>query len=159
MSITINMSRTKRDARRIQKSLERLGRESRQRKVIARALGPATVPMNKDAKQRAPRDSGQYAKSIGRVTRQYRGSGSVIVVIGPRTGFAVTRADGSRHDPVKIGHLLEFGHGGPRPAPAKPHMRPAFDAHSESAQRIFRREFARQFDIEARRLAAKGERI
>jgi HK97 gp10 family phage protein len=29
---------------------------------------------------------------------------------------------------VPHAHLIEFGHGGPRPAPAHPYLRPAFDA-------------------------------
>mgnify|MGYP007112117419 CR=1 FL=1 len=33
--------------------------------------------------------------------------------------------DGRKHDPKKIAHLVEMGHGGPHAAEAKPFLRPA----------------------------------
>ena len=50
---------------------------------------------------------------------QRRQSRGVLTRFGPGTPVY--------QDPSKIGHLLEFGHGGPHPAPAHPHLRPAFD--------------------------------
>lgn len=58
----------------------------------------------------------------------------------PKTGFVkvgltrgavtVTLPNGqkARHRPSAIGHLVEFGHGGPRPARAYPFMIPAAEA-------------------------------
>jgi HK97 gp10 family phage protein len=62
-------------------------------------------------------------------------------VIGPRRKFKQqvgTYTRGPRagqpkyEDPANIAHLVEFGHGGPHPAPAHPFMRPAW--HSSKAK-------------------------
>lgn len=41
--------------------------------------------------------------------------------------------DGKLHIPGMIAHLVEFGHGGPAPAPAHPFMRPALDNKKKQA--------------------------
>jgi HK97 gp10 family phage protein len=40
-----------------------------------------------------------------------------------------------RHVPGNVAHLVEFGHGGPHPAPAHPFMRPALDESKSGALR------------------------
>ena len=155
--IQISSRELHRQTRKIQRSLRRLGKESRQRTVIRRSLGPATTPMNKQAKANAPVGrTGQYKKSIGKKERVYPGSGSVIVVIGPRDGFRIADSPyGGAHNPSVIGHLLEFGHGGPRPAPARPHLRPAFESTRSTAQRIFNTKFWVNFRKELARVRSK----
>ena len=34
-------------------------------------------------------------------------------------------------------HLVEYGHGGPRPAPPHPYLRPALDKNIDDARRLF----------------------
>ena len=43
-------------------------------------------------------------------------------------------------------HLVEFGHGGPAPAPPHPFVRPAFDAQADNAFRIIREELGKAID-------------
>ena len=81
--------------------------------------------------------TGQMRRSIGAVVRTGRRGGSVYGVIGPRHGFRIpvgvrkrgkNKGDVVYHDPAKVGHLVEKGHGGKSPAPPHPFMRPAIDA-------------------------------
>ena len=44
-----------------------------------------------------------------------------------RNGSALTSKGAFSHRPTKVGHLVEFGHGGPHPAPAHPFLVPAAD--------------------------------
>jgi HK97 gp10 family phage protein len=41
--------------------------------------------------------------------------------------------NGKRHVPGNVAHLVEFGHGGPHPAPPHPFMRPALDEKKSEA--------------------------
>ena len=43
-------------------------------------------------------------------------------------------------------HLVEFGHGGPAPAPPHPFIRPAFDRQADNAFRIIREELGKAID-------------
>lgn len=69
--------------------------------------------------------TGQLKKSLGAVVDPKTGSARV----GIRLGFnilAVGRTrSGFSHRPTKIGHLVEFGHGGKHKAEATPFMVPA----------------------------------
>lgn len=47
-------------------------------------------------------------------------------------------------------HLIEFGHGGPRPAPPKPYMRPAIDASAIRIQNIMKSGFAKIIERNAK---------
>jgi HK97 gp10 family phage protein len=58
---------------------------------------------------------------IGRADRHRRGGYSVTV--------GIHRSDGG----AAYGNPVEFGHGGPRPAPPHPFVRPAFDARVDEA--------------------------
>lgn len=42
------------------------------------------------------------------------------------------------HRPALIAHLVEFGHGGPKPAPAYPFMRPAWESSREACMEAIR---------------------
>jgi hypothetical protein len=50
------------------------------------------------------------------------------VAIPGRGGSALTKNGARLHVPTKIGHLIEFGHGGPHPAGAHPFAKPAVRA-------------------------------
>lgn len=107
------------------------------RKVQRRVLRPAVtkgsrvissaakkqIPTRTQSRKAGTIRTGQLRKSIGQKVKTY--GNTVVGVIGPRSGFAI-EADGRIHDPVKIAHLVEYGHGGPASAPAHPFMRPAF---------------------------------
>lgn len=81
---------------------------------------------------------GLLRNSLG-VKMVVRRDGSALAVIGPRRGFKSQigvrkrsgkfsqKGDPIYEDPANIGHLVEFGHGGPHPAPPHPFMRPAWD--------------------------------
>jgi HK97 gp10 family phage protein len=58
---------------------------------------------------------------IGRAVRHRRGGYSVTV--------GIHRSDGG----AAYGNPVEFGHGGPRPAPPHPFVRPAFDVRVDEA--------------------------
>ena len=78
--------------------------------------------------------------------RPKRQAGSTIYLAG-KTG---TAAGGRTISPAKYGHLVEFGHGGPKPAPPHPFMIPA--AESERLPYLDRcrqagADLEREFDI------------
>lgn len=95
-----------------------------QKKHGRRAIAKAARRIVKAAKEKCPKRSGQLKKSLGFRPRTYKTS--VFAVVGPRSGFR-TEIGGKPHDPKKIAHLVELGHGGPHAAQPKPFLRPAFD--------------------------------
>lgn len=112
------------------KNLERRGVEKIQRK----AVNAWTIDVNKVAKPRIPKRFGNLRKSYGRKVKKY--GSKVVGLVGARKGFRVqigVRVRGKHKgqpifaDPTKYDHLVEFGHGGPSPARAYPHLRPAID--------------------------------
>lgn len=60
--------------------------------------------------------------------------------------------DYTRINPAKYAHLVEFGHGGPRPAPPHPFMRPAFAAKVNAAKRAFTKQFTIGLYREAKKM-------
>lgn len=55
--------------------------------------------------------------------------------VGIRRGFDVMIQEGvgkaKLYEPTRVGHLVEFGHGGPHPAPAYPFMIPAAESQRD----------------------------
>jgi hypothetical protein len=50
-------------------------------------------------------------KSLGiRKLKTYKAQGRVVMYLGPRRGFGITKKNGKKHDPFYIAHLVEFGH-------------------------------------------------
>jgi len=84
------------------------------RSAMRRGLEVATTPVLQMARQLCPVDSAQLRKSLGRRVKTYRGSGTTVVIIGPRQGFKaeVTDRYGRRRvrDPIRYAHLVEQGH-------------------------------------------------
>lgn len=101
-------------------------------------------------------------KSIG-FKISVRGDHHVTGLVGPMRGYEIqigTRVKGGKksnkgdpiiHNPVRIAHLVEFGHAGPAPAPAEPFLRPAFESQKERVHRIIADELEVGLVIEARR--------
>ena len=92
-----------------------------QRRVLRQGLRKAAQPILAQARRLAPRDRGDYARSLGisATVKGTRGEASV----GARRGSQFGQA-------ARISHLLEFG---TSRTPAKPHLRPAFDSQKRSA--------------------------
>lgn len=96
-----------------------------------KALEAGAKPVYDEMKARAP---------VGPSPVAYKGALKGAIQIGPiklgRSGQRITvgvhRKDwlyGDEYYPAYV----EFGHGGPRPAPPHPYVRPSFDAASEEA--------------------------
>ena len=100
-------------------------------KVADVALKEAGEPIAEEAKQTSAfvDRSGKLRKSIGEsgVKYEYRQSGS----IKGRKYILVGSAD-------RVAHLVEYGHGGPQPAPAHPFLEPAFNHHKDEAEAIIK---------------------
>lgn len=124
-------------------------------RVLGPALKAAGAPIWKSARKKlkkgAGKESGLYAKSIGAVLRKKRGRNPVLVV-GPRIDGKFARDD----VPSNLGALLEYGHGGPAPAPPIPHLRPAVDENAGEAVAAFNARAKRGLEAEARRAAKKA---
>ena len=91
-------------------------------KVLAQAANHGAKIVETAIKLKTPVKTGNLLKSIGRTkwTKGVSGEGSQIVGAIGRTG--------------PHAHLVEFGHGGPQPAPAHPFIRPAADQVEAKAQ-------------------------
>lgn len=97
-------------------------------------------------KARQVGDLGILRESIDFKVRVY-GDNKVLGVIGPARGHAKeigtvqTGPNAGKpiiEDPAKIAHLVEFGHGGPHPAPPHPFMRPAYEEAKTVATQAIR---------------------
>lgn len=86
------------------------------RNELLKVLRRSSKPTIQAAKRNIHSRSNRLGKSIGNITGKNREYPNVMV--GPR----VKGKNEGFH-----GHLVEFGHGGPHPAPANPFMRPAYD--------------------------------
>lgn len=128
------------------KRIENLKRSARN-KILRPAINSAASVVLKAAKAKVPERSNAplnieslklLKKSLGRKSKTYP-SGAVVAIVGARKGFraqiGVRVRNGVKskigdpiyEDPANIAHLVEFGHGGPHPAPPHPFLRPAYD--------------------------------
>jgi HK97 gp10 family phage protein len=93
------------------------------RSALRESLQTAARPVVAAARTKAPKRSGRLKRSMGTQVRRVKGG--LAVAIGPRT----KGKSGARH-----GHLVEFGHRLVRGGrvvghvPARPFLRPAWDA-------------------------------
>lgn len=86
------------------------------RNELLKIMRRVAKPTVRAAKANVSSISGRLERSIGSITGRSKKYPNVQV--GPR---AKGKNEGFH------GHLVEFGHGGPNPAPAHPFMRPAYD--------------------------------
>lgn len=99
-----------------------------------RILQNAAVPIHQQMKANASSDpaiqSGKLhgALQIGNVKRRQNG--------GQHITIGVHRKDWSEEDYYPA--YVEYGHGGPAPAPAHPYIRPAYDTRENEAYEIIR---------------------
>ena len=92
-------------------------------------LERAAVPVHDQMKQNASKDpriiTGALHEAINIGSVRKRAQGGKYITIG------VHRKDWSEEDYYPA--YVEFGHGGPRPAPPHPFVRPAIDARADEA--------------------------
>ena len=118
--------------------------------VMRRAVRAAAKPIVRKARATAPVRTGTLKKSIDVRIKAYQRSETVVAVIGARKDIAygggglAKRAKGQSksefakategfHKPFKIIHLVERGHGGKKPARARPFLEPALISQSHAA--------------------------
>ena len=109
------------------------------------ALRAMAKPIVQDARARAPRDTGKYARAIRFALTKKRGGRE------ERTGFIGARRPWSR-----IAHLLEFGHRAPDGShvAARPHLRPALDARVQDSIKAGAEALARNLKTVAEKIAS-----
>lgn len=138
------------------KNLSELTRTVRN-KILRKAINGSSRLILNAAKALVPKGNGMLKKSLGIRVQTYRASGTVVGIIGPRTGYKKTRqgkqqtAFGKKiketgQNPAKYAHLVEFGRAEVRPSkkkvlsdgstiygtvarsvPPRPFLRPAFE--------------------------------
>jgi HK97 gp10 family phage protein len=144
----------------VQEVLSRLDgvKRSLRNRILKGACRKAARPVAKAARAKLDENesvvTGALRRSIG-VKVGVSKRGVAYAVIGPRrktkrdkygnvslTAFG--RAEKRRvekgqatDDPAYYAHLVEYGHGGPHPAPPKPFLRPAYDETRSEVRRIF----------------------
>lgn len=147
----------------VARALSEMSRQAKNR-AGRKALITALTPIVEDARRRAPKYTGNLAASIGFRYRKFR-TGNQTAVIGPRKGF---RDPATKRLAHKYAHLVEFGHviaskksargrkgtaGGF--VPAKPFIRPAFEAGRDRAVRDIARVLGSEIELTARRTARR----
>ena len=128
MGISVDMEFNDRQLKKLLKTYETLP-GSTQRRVLRPAIRSGASIVNKDAKQRVPVKTKALKKSLGVRMKTYSRNGVIVGVVGPRVGFRTVGENGRVNDPAKYAHLVELGHGGPRPAPPHPFLRPALETN------------------------------
>ena len=117
----------------LEKQMQRLIGTVSADKVEPVLLDAAKV-VAKDAKARAPKgETGNLKKGI--VAKKTRRKGGVSAVLGLNVGEAAPAIAAIDYRKAPHAALVEFGHGGPHPAPAHPFFRPAWDANREKVTR------------------------
>lgn len=106
----------------LEKALQKLPRKIRMR-YLRKALRAGGRPIVREARLRVPKRTRNLYRSIGTVVKKERGE---------LRAYVGTRRGGKRYDGW-YGHLVEFGHGGPKAARPHPFLRPAFEAKGKEA--------------------------
>ena len=101
-------------------------------------LDEAAQPVLDAALRFVPVRSGRLrgAISVGKVVKRRNGAGYSIKI-----GVNKDKSKNAPH-----AHLVEFGHGGPKPAPPHPFMQPAYDTTKDQAYAIIRRRLSEELD-------------
>lgn len=107
------------------------------KKIMRPAIGAGLRPIRDEARSKASpgevlseEASGLMKKAIKAKTS---GKGENIVGKVYVDKSVEGEINGKRHVPGNVAHLVEFGHGGPHPAPPHPFMRPALDEKKSEA--------------------------
>ena len=133
--------------KKLKRAFKRLGQKVEQ-KVLKGAAGLAMNPILSAARRLVPVRSGQLKRSLGKRARTYKGIH--IVFIGPRSGFKTLYKD-RRVNPTQYAHLVEFGTVN---SPARPFLRPAYDANRMAVLSRLRKEVGKRIEREVKKLRA-----
>jgi len=111
-------------------------------KVIKNAIRAGGRQITKAAKEKAPLGpTGNLRKGIGTKLVVYQGDETAVLMVGVNFRKA------------PHAHLVEYGHGGPQPAPPHPFLRPAFDAAKATALAKIEKSFRSGIKRETKKLA------
>lgn len=104
--------------------------------ILQNAAQPVLEQMLHNASNDPKRRTGKLLRSIkiGRVVKKRKG--------GYRVTVGVHRKDGG----AEYANPVEFGHGGPHPAPPHPFVRPAFDAAADEAYEKIKEQLRQALD-------------
>jgi len=120
-------------------------------KVVKQAVNQAATPIRKAIEKAAPiGPTGNLRSHIIKKTKIYKKAATVITVVGGQYKRKKDEEGSANH-----AHLVEFGHGGPKPAPPHPFMRPAFEANKGKAEAKLRRAIGKGVEREAAKLNRK----
>lgn len=111
------------------------------RKELRKVMSKASTPILKRARALVPVRSGLLKKSLGKKVKTYK-SGTVAVIIGARRQY-VGIVNNKKHVPANIAHLVEGGHGGPRPAKPHPFLFPAYNSLKQQTLATMKVEFTK----------------
>jgi HK97 gp10 family phage protein len=131
------------------------------------AATAAAAPVLKAARRAAPKQFGFLKKALAKKVKSYKQSagGVAAAIVGADRSAAYTvppsaspRARGGRVRravPANYLHLVEQGHGGPRPAPPHPFLGPAFEASKDQAKAAAAEKFRQVVEKEAAKLGKR----
>lgn len=109
MSLTTNA--TVKGDKEVLRALKRLKRPAAAKRALRKGMNAGTSVLVKAVKARVRRGAGPVPgllkKSIGKRVKTFRQA--VAGFVGPRRGFLHILADGTRVDPVRYGHIEEYG--------------------------------------------------
>ena len=100
------------------------------RQILQQAAVPVETQMKANASKDPKRISGDLHRAIRTGSVKHRRNGGKHITIG------VHRKDW--HGDAYYPAYVEYGHGGPGPAPAHPYIRPAYDTTENEAYEIIR---------------------
>lgn len=133
-----------------------------QGKPLRSAVGAAAKVVMDEAKRRVPQDSGQLKKAIYRGrSRSMSGTGKETYVVAVRKGkakYANTRKNrrfnrvGKTYQTRGLAYYWRFLEFGTAKMPARPFLRPAFEATKEQAARVLKQKLAETIEITAQRM-------
>lgn len=150
------------------RSLDGLSRTLRNQ-ILRKAINAASKVVLDAARKLVPVETGMLKKSLAVRIQTYRSTGTVVGVIGPRTGYKKTRQGkvltsfgrkikSTGRNPSKYAHLIEFGHNIARPkgklvgyARARAFLRPAFDQNKAAIEKLLTERVAEEIEKAARK--------
>ncbi len=109
----------------LQNDLTRMAMEIDSDSVIRKVLKEGAKPIETQMKANAASDPQKITGDL------HRALGTVVRPASKQVTMGVHRKDWDKEDYYPA--YVEFGHGGPAPAPAHPYIRPAFDTKKEEA--------------------------
>ncbi len=129
-------------------NLQSVAKRSTRNKIARKAVTKAARIVAKASKQMMVHEDRTKAlrKSQGQKIKTY--ADSAVAVVGARGNYRTTWTSASGRvypvRPVFYDHLVEMGHGGPRPARAFPHLKPAWEASKAECATIMEKTLAEE---------------